>query len=155
MWLLLSANGSGSVKSSAQSESETGCSFTFTVLSKYRRRAVSTYALDGFRQKCLKSSPRRGLYFSARQSKNPYYIDIACAKVCLSSIVIRQLTYFYTLSSGTEILIRRAEYYIYQVVAASKERCLFGQTEKAQNSAVRRTEGGDRHVGFERIIRKS
>ena len=82
-------------------------------------------------------------------------IDIACANAYLTSIVIRQLTYFYTLSSGTEILIRRAEYYIYQVVAASKERCLFGQTEKAQNSAVRRAEGGDRHVGFERIIRKS
>ena len=85
---------SGSVKSSAQSESETGYSFTFAVLSKHRRRAVSTYALDGFRKNCLKSSPRRGLYFSARQSNNPYYIDIACAHIYLTSIVIRQISYF-------------------------------------------------------------
>ena len=85
---------SGSMKSSVQSESETGYSFTFAVLSKYRRRAVSTYALDGFRQKCLKSSPGRGLYFSARQSNNPYNIDLACTNVYFSSIVIRQITSF-------------------------------------------------------------
>ena len=85
---------SGSVKSSEQSESETGYSFTFAVLSKYRRRAVSTYALDGFRQKCLKSSPRRGLYFSARKIQKPYKNDFACANVYLTSIVIRQIAYF-------------------------------------------------------------
>ena len=85
---------SGSVKSSAQSESETGYSFTFAVLSKYRRRAVSTYALDGFRQKCLKSSPKRGLYFSARKKQKPYKNDFAYTNVYLTSIVIRQLTYF-------------------------------------------------------------
>ena len=96
---------SGSVKSLAQSESETGYSFTFAVLSKYRRRAVSTYALDGFRKNCLKSSPGRGLYFSARQSINPYNIDIACANVYLSSIVIRQITSF--------ILYPRALKYFY------------------------------------------
>ena len=85
---------SGLVKSSAQSESETGYSFTFAVLSKHRRRAVSTYALDGFRKNCLKSSPRRGLYFSARQSNNHYINDFACTNVYFFSIVIRQLTYF-------------------------------------------------------------
>ena len=96
---------SGSVKSLEQSESETGYSFTFAVLSKYRRRAVSTYALDGFRKNCLKSSPGRGLYFSARQSKNPYNIDIACANIYLNSIAIRQLTSF--------ILYLRALKYFY------------------------------------------
>ena len=147
---------SGLMKSSVQSKRSAivpGCA-SFTVLSKYRRRAVSTYALGDFRQKCLKSSPRRGLYFSARQSKNPYNIDIACTRIFFFNRY-PSINVFYTLSSGTEILIRRAENYIYQVVAASKERCLFGQAEKAQNSAVRRTESGDRHVGFERIIRKS
>ena len=104
---------SGLVKSSAQSESETGYSFTFAVLSKYRRRAVSTYALDGFRKNCLKSSPGRGLYFSARRSNNPYNIDIACANVYLTTIVIRQITYF--------ILYPRALKYFYSKKVKSLE----------------------------------
>ena len=57
---------SGLMKSSVQSKRNAivpGCA-SFTVLSKYRRRAVSTYALGDFRQKCLKSSSRRGIIFS-------------------------------------------------------------------------------------------
>ena len=77
-----------------QSESETVGSFTFAVLGKAADGQYRHTLRGGFFQKCLKSSPRRGLYFSARTIKNPHKNDIARANVYLTSIVIRQITKF-------------------------------------------------------------
>ena len=60
--LPLYENGSGLVKSSVQSESETVGSFTFAVLGKAADGQYRHTLRGGFFQKCLKSSPRRGLY---------------------------------------------------------------------------------------------
>ena len=59
---------SGSVKSSVQRESKTASSFTFAVLGKAADGQYRHTLRGEFFQKCLKSSPRRGLYFPARQS---------------------------------------------------------------------------------------
>lgn len=83
---------SGSMKSSVQSKKSAivpGCA-SFTVLSKYRRRAVSTYALGDFRQKCLKSSSRRGLIFLCPKRSILMKNVIAWNNVCLTSNSIRQ-----------------------------------------------------------------
>ena len=66
--LPLYKNGSGLVKSSVQSESKTARSFTFAVLEKAADGQYRHTLRGGFFQKCLKSSPRRGGYFPARQS---------------------------------------------------------------------------------------
>ena len=65
--LPLYENGSGLVKSSVQRESKTASSFTFAVLGKADDGQYRHTLRGGFFQKCLKSSPRRGLYFPARQ----------------------------------------------------------------------------------------
>ena len=52
---------SGLAKSSAQSESKTVNGFTFTVLGKAAEGQYRHTLRGGFFQKCLKSSPRRGL----------------------------------------------------------------------------------------------
>ena len=70
--LPLYENGSGLVKSSVQRESKTARSFTFAVLEKAADGQYRHTLRGGFFQKCLKSSPRRGLYFPARQFFYPY-----------------------------------------------------------------------------------
>ena len=71
---------SGLVKSSVQSESETVGSFTFAVLGKAADGQYRHTLRGGFFQKCLKSSPRRGIYFPA-QYFYPYKNVFACANV--------------------------------------------------------------------------
>ena len=85
---------SGLVKSSVQSESKTAGSFTFAVLGKAADGQYRHTLRGGFFQRCLKSSPRRGLYFPARQSFILIKNVLACANVYLTSIVIRQITNF-------------------------------------------------------------
>ena len=101
--LPLYENGSGLVKSSVQSESKTASSFTFAVLEKAADGQYRHTLRGGFFQKCLKSSPRRGLYFPARQSY-PYKSVIACVNVCLTTNFFR-LTTSLTLSLGQENII--------------------------------------------------
>ena len=72
---------SGLVKSSVQSESETVGSFTFVVLEKAADGQYRHTLRGGFFQKCLKSSPRRGLYFPARKFFYPYKNVFACTNV--------------------------------------------------------------------------
>ena len=94
MWSFLYENGSGLMKSSEQSESKTANGFTFAVLAKAADGQYRHTLRGGFFQKCLKSSPRRGLYFSARTIQNPHKNDIARANVYPTYIVIRQITYY-------------------------------------------------------------
>ena len=67
-WSSLYGSRSGLVKSSVQSERKTANSFLFAVLAKAADGQYRHTLRGGFFQKCLKSSPRRGLYFPARQS---------------------------------------------------------------------------------------
>ena len=93
---------SGLVKSSVQSESETAGSFTFAVLGKAADGQYRHTLRGGFFQKCLKSSPRRGSYFPARQSFILIKNVFACANVCLTTNFFRLTTSFKLFSLGQE-----------------------------------------------------
>ena len=79
-WSAFYGNGSGLAKSSAQSESKTVNGFTFTVLGKAAEGQYRHTLRGGFFQKCLKSSPGRGLiiFFPnilLSQQKSPYGVQ--------------------------------------------------------------------------------
>ena len=103
-WSSLYGSRSGLVKSSVQSESETARSFTFAVLEKAADGQYRHTLRGGFFQKCLKSSPRRGIYFPARQSY-PYKSVIACVNVCLTTNFFRLTTSFKLFSLGQENIL--------------------------------------------------